>query len=91
MLRSFRTSSTVRLFPSTEEILAVLEHTAPNSDKRRELISRQAGLPGLGITASPREEMEENPVLTALRALNVNELSPLDALTLLHQWKDMTG
>lgn len=74
-----------------KEILAVLERTAPNSGKRRELISRQAGLPGLGITASPREEMEENPVLTALRALNVNELSPLDALTLLHQWKDMTG
>ena len=74
-----------------KEILAVLERTAPNSGKRRELISRQAGLPGLGTTAPPREEMEENPVLTALRALNVNELSPLDALTLLHQWKDMAG
>ncbi len=74
-----------------KEILAVLERTAPNSGKRRELISRQAGLPGLGTIAPPREEMEENPVLTALRSLNVNELSPLDALTLLHQWKDMAG
>lgn len=73
-----------------KEILAILERNAPTGAKRREIISRQVGLPGaLAAPASPPEDPEKNPVLTALRALNVNELSPLDALTLLHEWKSM--
>lgn len=75
-----------------KEILAVLERNSPTGAKRREMISRQVSLPGLTPTAAGRpEESVENPVLTALKSLNVNELSPLDALTLLHQWKAMAG
>ena len=72
-----------------KEILAVLERNAPTGAKRRELISRQMGLPGLSSPPAPTEDAAENPVLKALKSLNVNELSPLDALTLLHQWKAM--
>ena len=72
-----------------KEILAVLERNAPTGAKRRELISRQMGLPGLSSPPAPAEDAAENPVLKALKSLNVNELSPLDALTLLHQWKAM--
>jgi len=74
-----------------KEILAVLEKHAPGGSKRREWISRQVGLPGLAPTKPEREHAGEHPVLQALKIINVNELSPLDALTLLHQWKAMAG
>lgn len=72
-----------------KEILAALERHAPGGLKRHELITRQVPLPGLTTTQPPREQLRDNPVLQALRTLNVNELSPLDALTLLHTWKAM--
>jgi DNA mismatch repair protein MutS len=75
-----------------KEILAILERNAPTGAERREIISRQIGLPGVPtapVSPTRPETSEESPVLTALRALNVNELSPLDALTLLHEWKKM--
>jgi DNA mismatch repair protein MutS len=75
-----------------KDVLAALERHAPGGGKRREVFSRQVGLPGLARKAQPREESAEaHPVLTALSSLNVNELSPLDALTLLHKWKAMAG
>lgn len=75
-----------------KEILTALERHAPGGAKRREVISRQVGLPGLAKATQPREEAAGmHPVLAALQSLNVNELSPLDALTLLHQWKAMAG
>jgi DNA mismatch repair protein MutS len=75
-----------------KEVLTALERHAPGGAKRREVISRQVGLPGLARPAQPNAEAAgEHPVLAALQSLNVNELSPLDALTLLHQWKAMAG
>ena len=75
-----------------KEVLTALERHAPGGGKRREVFSRQVGLPGLAAKAQSREEPTDgHPVLTALSSLNVNELSPLDALTLLHKWKAMAG
>jgi DNA mismatch repair protein MutS len=74
-----------------KEILAVLEKHAPGGAKRRDLISRQVSLPGLVKPVRQEEPAAGHPVLAALDSLNVNELSPLDALTLLHQWKAMAG
>lgn len=74
-----------------KEILAVLERHAPGGARRNDVISRQVSLPGLTQTAPVQKQPEEHQVLQALKNLNVNELSPLDALTLLHQWKAMAG
>jgi len=74
-----------------KEILAVLERHAPGGAKRNDFISRQVSLPGLTKTPVSQKQPEEHEVLQALKKLNVNELSPLDALTLLHQWKAMAG
>jgi len=74
-----------------KEILAVLERHAPGGAKRRDFISQQVSLPGLAGTAPVRKQAEEHEVVQALKNINVNELSPLDALTLLHQWKVMAG
>jgi DNA mismatch repair protein MutS len=80
------------LVARAKEVLTALERHAPGGAKRREVISRQVGLPGLARPAQPNAEAAgEHPVLAALQSLNVNELSPLDALTLLHQWKAMAG
>ncbi|GAB1410013.1 DNA mismatch repair protein MutS [Desulfovibrionales bacterium] len=70
-----------------KEILAMLERNAPAETDRRTLITQRQSLPGLGLTAPAQHVSTEHPVLAALRTLNVNELSPLDALTLLHEWK----
>jgi DNA mismatch repair protein MutS len=74
-----------------KEILAVLERHAPGGAKRNDVLSRQVSLPGLTQVAPVQKQPEEHQVLQALKNLNVNELSPLDALTLLHQWKAMAG
>ena len=74
-----------------KEILAVLERHAPGGARRNDVISRQVSLPGLTQAAPVQKQPEEHHVLLALKNLNVNELSPLDALTLLHQWKAMAG
>ena len=76
-----------------KEILAVLERHAPGGAKRNEFISRQVALPGLSQAQPPAalKTPEEHEVVQALKNTNVNELSPLDALTLLHQWKAMAG
>lgn len=74
-----------------KEILAALERHAPGGSKRSAVISRQVGLPGLARNEKPQEPAGAHPVVAALASLNVNELSPLDALTLLHQWKAMAG
>ena len=74
-----------------KEILAVLERHAPGGARRNDVISRQVSLPGLTQAAPVQKQPEEHQVLLALKNLNVNELSPLDALTLLHQWKAMAG
>lgn len=74
-----------------KEILAVLERHAPGGARRNDVISRQVSLPGLTQAAPVQKLPEEHQVLQALKNLNVNELSPLDALTLLHQWKAMAG
>lgn len=74
-----------------KEILAALERSAPGGRQRRELISKQVGLPGLSKAAEATEQAAVHPVLAALASINVNELSPLDALTLLHTWKAMAG
>ncbi len=74
-----------------KDILAVLEKHAPGGRRRSEIISHQVTLPGLAPIPAPVEKTGEHPVLAALKSLNVNELSPLDALTLLHEWKAMAG
>ncbi|MBU4525519.1 MAG: DNA mismatch repair protein MutS [Desulfomicrobium sp.] len=74
-----------------KEVLEVLERHAPGGGRRSDMITRQVALPGLGRTPAPQKQPAEHKVLSALKKLNVNELSPLDALTLLHQWKAMAG
>lgn len=74
-----------------KDILAVLEKHAPGGRQRREIISQQIAFPGLAPVAATREKTTEHPVLAALASLNVNELSPLEALTVLHEWKAMAG
>lgn len=81
----------VSVVTRAKEILAILERHAPTGSRRRELVSRQVTLPGLTPAAPAPENREEHPVVASLKSLNVNELSPLDALTLLHQWKAMAG
>ncbi len=74
-----------------KEILTALEKHAPGGSQRRELLTRQIGLPGLATDRLTTEKPAEHPVLAALHAMNVNALSPLEALTLLHTWKAMSG
>ncbi|SMP66451.1 DNA mismatch repair protein MutS [Desulfonatronum zhilinae] len=45
-------------------------------------------LPGLGITPPSRENPEETEILNRLRDLDPTHLSPMQALTLLQQWKE---
>ncbi len=71
------------------EILASLEEKSQNErgGTSQAIQARQSLLPGM----APRPELQvpepESPVLVELRRLDLNELSPLAALTLLHEWK----
>ncbi|PTN35614.1 DNA mismatch repair protein MutS [Desulfonatronum sp. SC1] len=60
-------------------------HQSSNSARRQLL---REPLPGLGITTPSRENPEEADILNLLRDLDPKHLSPMQALTLLQQWKE---
>ncbi|MDO9082157.1 MAG: DNA mismatch repair protein MutS, partial [Humidesulfovibrio sp.] len=71
------------------EILASLEEKSQNerSGTSQAIQARQSLLPGMASRPEPQVPEPESPVLVELRRLDLNELSPLAALTLLHEWK----
>jgi DNA mismatch repair protein MutS len=71
------------------EILASLEEKSQSErgSASQALLARQSLLPGMAPGAEPQVPEPESPVLIELRRLDVNGLSPLAALTLLHEWK----
>ncbi len=75
------------------EILASLEEKSQSerTGASQAILARQTLLPGLatGLATGPEPTSPEpeSPVLIELRRLDVNGLSPLAALTLLHEWK----
>jgi len=70
------------------EILASLEEKPQNAQGVSQVQSaRQSFLPGVVAQPEPKLQEPEHPVLVELKRLDVNGLSPLAALTLLHEWK----
>lgn len=69
------------------ELLAQLEEK--NSGDRARAVERasQTLLPGMSPQADEPEDVQEHPLLVELRALDLNDLTPLQALTMLHHWK----
>lgn len=73
------------------EILAKLEEKSQDN-KSRGAVERasQTLLPGFGAPPIEiREELVEHPVITQLTELDVDGMTPIQALMLLNQWKDM--
>ena len=78
-------------------ILAGLEHGRENA---RKTVVSAVSLPGINLPEQPKAEPElpeiaatppraEHPLVLLLRELNPDELSPLDALRLLMEWKKL--
>lgn len=69
------------------EILASLEEKSQSGGGSAAAAVRQSLLPGVPQPAEPKAPEPEHPFLVELKRLDVNGLSPLAALTLLHEWK----
>ena len=73
------------------EILAKLEEKSQNNSSKGAVErASQTLLPGFG--APPiviRKELTEHPIVTQLVELDVDGMTPIQALMLLNQWKDM--
>lgn len=73
------------------EILAKLEEKSQDNESKRAVDrASQTLLPGFG--APPIEisaELAEHPIVTQLTDLDVDAMTPIQALMLLNQWKDM--
>jgi DNA mismatch repair protein MutS len=74
-----------------KKILEILERHSSSQSRQQELVARQSVLPGLAPSPVKEPQDKEHPIVSSLKTLNVNELSPLDALTLLHKWKALLG
>jgi DNA mismatch repair protein MutS len=71
------------------EILAELERArAGGPGASRAVAARQTLLPGLAPERSEPPETGEHPLVAELRSLALDKLTPLAALTLLHDWKE---
>ena len=70
------------------EILAKLEEKSQNERAQGAPRCSRPHLPGLE-TAGTTPAAAESPLVSALRELDVDGLTPIQALTLLHQWKQM--
>ena len=73
------------------EILAKLEEKSQdNSSKRAVDRASQTLLPGFGAPPIEiRGELTEHPIITQLTDIDVDGMTPIQALMLLNQWKDM--
>ncbi|WP_229596892.1 DNA mismatch repair protein MutS [Pseudodesulfovibrio sediminis] len=73
------------------EILAKLEEKSQDSNSRGAVEkASQTLLPGFGAPPIEiREELTEHPIITQLVDLDVDGMTPIQALMLLNQWKDM--
>ncbi|MDQ7834450.1 MAG: DNA mismatch repair protein MutS [Humidesulfovibrio sp.] len=71
------------------EILASLEEKSQSErgGASQAILARQSLLPGMTPSAAPQPPEPESPILVELRRMDLNGLSPLAALTLLHEWK----
>jgi DNA mismatch repair protein MutS len=71
------------------EILASLEEKSQSerSGASQAILARQSLLPGMAPSVESQSPEPESPVLVELKRLDLNGLSPLAALTLLHEWK----
>ncbi|MHC1701416.1 MAG: DNA mismatch repair protein MutS [Humidesulfovibrio sp.] len=71
------------------EILASLEEKSQSErgGASQAIQARQSLLPGLATAQPPPAPEPESPVLVELKRLDLDGLSPLAALTLLHEWK----
>jgi len=73
------------------EILANLEEKSQNT-RSKGAVERasQTLLPGFGAPAIEISgELAEHPIITQLVELDVNDMTPIQAMMLLNQWKDM--
>ena len=76
------------------EILANLEEKSQDVDGQpaRQAPSVQSILPGMCSAGNKNEAPpEDHALIKELRNLDVNGLSPIEALTLLNQWKKTLG
>lgn len=73
------------------EILAELEEKSQDSESNGAVKrASQTLLPGFGAPPIEiREELTEHPIISQLTELDVNGMTPIQALMLLNQWKDM--
>ncbi|HWR05177.1 MAG TPA: DNA mismatch repair protein MutS, partial [Humidesulfovibrio sp.] len=70
------------------EILASLEEKSQSERGGSPVLAaRQSLLPGVPAPQEQKAPEPEHPMLVELKRLDVNGLSPLAALTLLHEWK----
>ena len=69
------------------EILASLEQSRAARESPRPSPATQALLPGLDPQAASLQTEQELTILNALKALNVDQLTPMEALGLLHRWR----
>jgi DNA mismatch repair protein MutS len=70
------------------ELLARLEEKSSGDKARAVERASQTLLPGMSAQReSDPVEPQEHPLLEELWALDLNDLTPLQALTILHQWK----
>lgn len=76
-----------------KELLLELEHKSREANERvQRITAMQSTLPGVcGPPPENGEEERPHPLLDALRAVAIDGLTPLEALNLLHRWKDTWG
>jgi DNA mismatch repair protein MutS len=76
-----------------KEILADLERRSQRTLQQQgpDVRSRQSVLPGMFSSPCEDPVPDPDPVREALDGLDLNGMTPLDALTLLHDWKQKWG
>ncbi len=82
-----------------KEILELLEKSRGAGARRETARAMQQLLPGLPEAPPPKEEPKapsgfrqaEHPLFTTLRDLDTNALTPIQALTLINEWKLLWG
>ena len=79
-----------KLILRAKTILQELEaHALHQKNAPRQIVGKQATLPGLALVSSPPEPPLPHPFVQTLQAVNINTTTPLEALKLIQDWQEL--
>ena len=77
--------------PVVQRAREILKELEASRDKKRIVQMECQALPGLDARREKENMAQDHPLLIALQKVNINAITPMEALRLVSEWKELWG